>query len=250
MSVSQKMAKNQDNNFRSSEVERTFTAACDWSSLSFDQRGQLNASATARYSTSLRSGLIFSAFSFQASYSRAGGMSIREKISSDAAHNSFSDAFDFLMISGKCLSSSFSINSGEINCNRGEKSRLLVIPEGESKAAMTMFASTTSSMEHQTPYAFTCRSWMPFLTFLPSSTLNLMASSSVNFDFAAMALRMRNWVTRCRIASWATAGQSKMCNLFRSLFKSSGTVSVKVAMPSEKASHFFKPFAAFRTWAA
>jgi len=223
-----------------SEVERTLTTDCFFNRLSFDQRGQSKARATAKYSASFGSGDTLFASFIQCSYSSYGKILICARRISKAVRTSSSGRLALATSSGKYLSSSFSINSGDMNSSRNEENRLRVLPSEATSAEKRVFASTTSSMEHQTPYALTCCSWMPARTFLPNSK----ASRSVNFDSAAMAFSMRSWDNFSRIASRATAAQSMSLCSSISFLKSSGTVNVIVAILPKKVIPFFKPFAA------
>ena len=223
----------------SSEVESTLTSVCDFNSLSFDQRGQSNAKATAKYSASFGSGDIFLAASLNDSYSIEGMIFILVRRRFKAIRTSFSEHVDLSTISEKCLSISSSINSGEINSNLIEENKVRVIPWEAIKAENSIFASTTSSILNQAPYFSTWRLCMPARTFRPNSK----ASSSVNFDFETIALSIRNWFILPHSASLATSSQSKSLCSCMSFFKSSGTVKVNVAIPSLKSDDLFKPFA-------
>src|SRR3989338_6519917 len=170
-----KMAKNQDNNFSSSEVERTFTAVCNWSRLSLDQRGHRNFNAKAIYATSSGSGDTSFALGRKLKDSIIGKKRISVPKKATPCLTAFADKPVFCSNSFVCSSTSASNNSGAKTLSKGEKNKSAVCPVGEINAAMATLASTTS-IQKAAGYSFLSFSCMDRFTFRPSFTLNSSAS--------------------------------------------------------------------------
>src|SRR3989344_4918738 len=237
-----KMTKNHDTNFRTSEVESTLTTDCDFSCLSCDHSAQRNLSATARYSTSAGSGDTFSASGRYAENSAKESNSKCAEKSVIRSSISFSPNPAFLLISERCSWHSTKIRSGAYNLSSSEKKRsaCLLCLEAIRRENKILASTTNSIYRYASGCSSTKRSCIDRFIFFPNSR----ASFSVSLERETMDLKSFSWETLSWMAALATADQLTSGSASTSCFNSSGTVSVKVAIPAEKAPHFFKPFAA------
>lgn len=161
---------------------------CCFNGLSSDQIGQLNFSASAKYSASSGSGEIFTPSLIHLDFSTENTV-ICSLTAENSRFNSHLDNLLFSDISSQCLPISNKIMSGDIISSSPEKNSLCLEPFA-IKSDMIMLASTTTFTQ-TTPIDLSCL-YLPFLIFLPSSIANLSASSSDNSLFEEIAsTRMR-----------------------------------------------------------
>ena len=209
---------------RSSEVVRTLNELC-FNFLSFDHKGHPNFNASAKYSVSFGSGQILEASLVKSSNSLKGTISSFEEIKENNNPIFSEESPDFFEISSSYFSNSSNKYSGMCKVNLFENNISAVLPTGEIRVEIIIFASTTKSINYLKDLSLNllCND---LFTFLPISR----ASFSVNFDPETMDLNKANCESFFLIASLATADQFMSPNSSICFFNSSGIDKVIVGI--------------------